>query len=142
VRGKVVGHGCSGHFLACPVKAIIRRVLHLRSNNAPPTTPLAAVGSTFQPVSPAAVLSMLRRAGAAYEAHTGATLPHITLHALRATGASALLSQGASSDTIRLLGRWRSDASLRYLHLQNHVRISSFAKSMLHSTPLPAPTPT
>ena len=35
---------------------------------------------------------------------------------LRAGGAMALLAAQMDSDTIRILGRWRSDTMLRYLH--------------------------
>ena len=41
VRGEVVGHAPSGALDLCPARAIGRRVLHLRHNNAPPSTPLA-----------------------------------------------------------------------------------------------------
>ena len=43
VRGEVIGLGRSGDPYLCPVKAIVRRVLHLWSHNVPPHTPLARV---------------------------------------------------------------------------------------------------
>ena len=46
VRGEVIGLACSGDPYLCPVKAIIRRVLFLRSHSAPPSTPLARVFHT------------------------------------------------------------------------------------------------
>jgi len=40
VRGEIIGLGCSGNSAFCPVSAALRRVLHLRQHNAPPTQPL------------------------------------------------------------------------------------------------------
>jgi hypothetical protein len=45
VCGKTVGHGCSGDPQACPVLAVIHRILHLRSFHAPPNTPLCALNA-------------------------------------------------------------------------------------------------
>jgi hypothetical protein len=74
--------------------------------------------------------SLLRLGGAAFAAtNNNIALPVLHQKALRATGASALLSQGASILTIKLLGRWKSDAALRYLHLQSQM--SALAPSML-----------
>jgi hypothetical protein len=80
---------------------------------------------------------LYRLGGSAYEKHHGIRLPPIHLKALRATGASALLAQGASITTVQPLGRWKSDAALRYLHLQHPVCMSGVAQSML-----PGPPPT
>ena len=33
VKGKVIGHGCTRDPLLCPVQALARQVIHLRSNN-------------------------------------------------------------------------------------------------------------
>mmetsp|Transcript_19169 Transcript_19169/g.25175 ORF Transcript_19169/g.25175 Transcript_19169/m.25175 type:complete len:207 (+) Transcript_19169:277-897(+) len=41
VRGEVVHHGLSGHPILCPVRAMTRRVQHLRAHNAPTHTILA-----------------------------------------------------------------------------------------------------
>lgn len=50
---------------------------------------------------------------------------------LRAAGANALLCAQVDPDIIRLLGRWRSDEMLRYLHLQAAPIMSDFAPRML-----------
>jgi hypothetical protein len=134
VRGETVGHGLSGNPYACPVKATIRRVLHLRSFNAPPTTPLCAVDNIHRTIQPSSILAFLRQGGAAHAIHTNTEFQRIHLKALRATGASALLSVGTDYTTIKLLGRWKSDSALRYLHLQNNARMSTFAPRMLAPT--------
>jgi hypothetical protein len=43
----------------------------------------------------------------------------------------ALFNSNVDSDTIRLIGRWQSDAMLRYLHLQAQPVMQGFASRML-----------
>ena len=45
----------------------------------------------------------------------------------------ALLCAHVDSDTIKLLGRWRSDEMLRYLHVQAQPVMKDFAAKMLQS---------
>ena len=45
----------------------------------------------------------------------------LSAHSLRPGGATALLCAGFSKEHIQLLGRWRSDAMFRYLHLQSNA---------------------
>jgi hypothetical protein len=131
VRGETVGHGRSGDPHACPVLATVRRILHLRSFNAPPCTPLCALDAMGRSVSAAAITALLRQGGLAFSlANNNVPLPVIHQKALRPTGASALLAQGADENTIKLMGRWKSDSALRYLHLQ---RMLALAPSMLNA---------
>jgi hypothetical protein len=55
----------------------------------------------------------------------------VSARSLRASGAMALLCARVDSDTIRLLGRWRSDEMLRYLHVQAQPLMQKFAAQML-----------
>ena len=55
----------------------------------------------------------------------------ISARSLRASGAMALLCAQVDSDVIRLLGRWRSDEMLRYLHIQAEPVMRDFASRML-----------
>jgi hypothetical protein len=43
----------------------------------------------------------------------------------------ALLCAKVDTDTIRLLGRWRSDEMLRYLHVQTFPLVAPLASQML-----------
>jgi hypothetical protein len=51
--------------------------------------------------------------------------------ALRAASAMALLSAHADTDTIQLLGRWRSDEMLKYLTVQAQPIMRDFSSGML-----------
>jgi hypothetical protein len=48
---------------------------------------------------------------------TGISADEASAQSLRAGGAMALLSGHMDMDHIRMLGRWHSDAMMRYLHM-------------------------
>jgi hypothetical protein len=50
---------------------------------------------------------------------------------LRASGAMALLCANVDTDRIRLIGCWRSDEMLRYLHVQAEPIMRHFSSRML-----------
>ena len=133
VRGEVIGLGRSGNPHLCPVQSIVRRVLHLRQHNAPPNTPLARVFTTrWEKITPALISDTLRNAVTFLSPAALGFLPtDVSARCLRAAGANALLCAKVDSDTIRLLGRWRSDEMLRYLHLQAAPIMRNFARDML-----------
>jgi hypothetical protein len=105
VRGETVGHSRSVDPHACPVLATVCHILHLRSFNFSPTTPLCTLTATGHSISPAAITDLLRQGGLAFYLVTNTTIPPIHQKALRATGASTLLAQGAKYSTIKLTGQ-------------------------------------
>ena len=133
VRGEVIGLACSGDPFLCPVQSIIRRVLYLRSHAAPHTTPLARVITSATRVTAAIITTCIRDA----VAHIGPSLgflPHeVSARCLRAAGATALLLSRVDPDVIRLIGRWRLDEMLRYLHVQAYPLMKDYARQMLTS---------
>jgi hypothetical protein len=133
VRGEVVGLGLSGDPFVCPVKAVTCRVRHLRQHNAPPHTPLCTYYLNTRPryVTPNDVSVTLKASVLALGADLGFTTKEVSARSLRAAGAMALLCAHVDSDTIRLLGRWRSDEMLRYLTVQAQPIMRDFASRML-----------
>jgi hypothetical protein len=133
VRGEVIGHSRSGSPICCPVLALVRRILHLRHHSSPPATPLATyyTNNIANPVRPADITDALRQATALVGPSIGFLPNDISASSLRAGGAMALLCASVDSDRIRLLGRWRSDEMLRYLHLQAQPVMRHFASKML-----------
>jgi hypothetical protein len=134
VRGEVVGLGRSGNPHLCPVSAVARRILHLRDHQAPHTQPLATYYSNgrWYPVLTADITAALRAAVTFIGPHRIGFLPSdVTAKSLRASGAMALLVARIDTDLIRLLGRWRSDEMLRYLHLQAQPIMNRFAPLMV-----------
>ena len=113
VENEVIKLGRSGDPFLCPTLAVARRILHLRSANASRHAPLGRVFTPtgVQRVTPALITSKLR-------------------DAVRFIGADLGFLPG-DPDVIRLLGRWRSDEMLRYLHLSAEPVMQSFASKML-----------
>jgi hypothetical protein len=119
-RGEIIGHARSGALHACPVTCIIRLILHARQNNAPPTLPLCAikVNNTWQLVTSPQITGGLRLQVAIHGFQFGLVPADISAKSLRASGAMALLLGGIDADRIKLVGRWKTDEMLRYLHAQ------------------------
>jgi hypothetical protein len=133
VRGEVIGLGRSGNPVLCPVFATTRRITHLRTYHAPPTTPLAShyMSPALTLICPADITTALRCSTAIIGPSVGFLPSDISARSLRAAGAMALLCAHVDSDVIRLLGRWRSDETLRYLHVQAEPLMRDFARRML-----------
>ena len=107
----------------CPVRALIRRIKHIRRNS--PTLNLCL--STYF-AFPGAHPRMLR----AYDVNAavkkaviqlglhrnGLTSNLVGSHSLRAGGAMAMYLNGVPHDTVRKMGRWQSDTFLMYIHEQ------------------------
>jgi hypothetical protein len=141
VRGELIGLGRSGHPQWCPVKTLINRTLHLKTHRALPTTPIYSYFTTsWHHITTTALTSHLRLAVASLGPSYGITPLEISVRSLRSSGAMALLCAKVDTDMIRLLGRWRSDEMLRYLHVQSFPIVAPLAAQMLqhgHFTLIP-----
>lgn len=86
----------------------------------------------WRPVSPTAITATLRAAvNFLGPSSLGFLAKDVTARCLRAAGAMALLCARIDSDVIRLIGRWRSDAMLRYLTVQAEPIMRDHARRML-----------
>jgi hypothetical protein len=136
VRGEVIGLGSTPAYF-CPVKALQRRVLHLRRHSAPSTTPIASyfLAGRWHRISPSNITDALRAtvASTCDSAQLGFLHSDVSARSLRAAGAMALLCAKVDTDIIRLMGRWRSDEMLRYLHVQAEPVMRGFAPLMLQA---------
>ncbi len=133
VRGEVIGLGLSGDPFVCPVKATASRVQHLRDHNAPANTPLCTYycNDKAHYVTPGDISTTLKSSVRALGSAIGFSSTEVSARSLCAAGAMALLCAHVDSDTIRLLGRWRSDEMLRYLTVQAQPIMRNFASRML-----------
>jgi hypothetical protein len=135
VRGEVIGLGRSGDPNFCPVVATARRVLHLRQAAALPSQPLASylnpASATLRRITPSELTALLRMSTHLLGPTYGFLPSDVSARSLRAAGAMALLCANVDTDRIRLLGRWRSDEMLRYLHVQAEPVMRNFASQML-----------
>lgn len=131
VRGEVIGQASTGDSFVCPVKSLVRRILYLRSHNAPPTTPLSRVFNTPARVTPSVLTATLRDCVQYLGPDLGFLPSEVSARSLRAAGATALLLARVDTDVIRLIGRWRSDEMLRYLHVQAYPLMRNYSRLML-----------
>jgi hypothetical protein len=133
VQGELVGLGRSNHAFLCPVKAMIWRIKHLRLHNAIPTTPIYKYHDNRQwaAISTIHITHRLRLATASVGHEVGVRPTDISVRSLRSSGAMALLCADVDSDRIRLLGCWRSDEMLRYLHVQALPIVAPLANLMV-----------
>jgi hypothetical protein len=135
VKGEKIAHGRSGHRFFCPVLAAARRIIHLRINLAPPSTPLhchrKSPAFSWSPVRSGHVTDLVKRIVVTSGAPFGLQPDHVTAKSLRASGAMALLIARVDQDLIQLIGRWKSDSMLRYLHISALPVMHNHAKSMV-----------
>jgi hypothetical protein len=132
VRGELVGLGRSGHPRHCPVVALINRVKHLRQHHAPLTTPLYSYFHIrWHRIDTTLLTQHLRHAVVAMGHDYGIQSHQVSIRSLRSSGAMSLLCAKVDTDMIRLLGRWRSDEMMRYLHVQTFPLVAPLAAQML-----------
>ena len=132
-KDEVISHGDTTETLLSPLKALRRRINHLRHWQAASDTPLHTV---FLPngrrhrVTAADINGALKKSCTAIGASLGLSPSDISARALRAGGAMALLRAKVDSDEIKIMGRWKSDAMLVYLH-RSALDTIDFASRML-----------
>jgi hypothetical protein len=133
VKGEVIGLGHSGDSLLSPPRILARRIIHLRTHGAALTTPLCRchVPTGWIHIKPKNITDALQDAVRFLGPSLGFLPTDVTARCLRAAGANALLCSNVDTDIIRLLGRWRSDEMLRYLHVQAAPLMSDFSRRML-----------
>jgi hypothetical protein len=133
VQGKIIHHRCSGSLLICPVKAVIRRLLHLCDHTTDITIPLASYHQSNKLCAVATKdITLALRLSVASLRPTLCLLPEdISTRSLPAGRAMALLWAKVDKNVILLLGRWRSNVMMWYLHIQAQPVMKHFGKTML-----------
>ncbi len=136
VHGELITLSRSGHHTLCPVAAAIARVQHLRQHNASPDTPIYSYwDTTHWNTIVSHDLTIALRTAAATQNPDEATC--ISARSLRSAGAMALFCAGMEKTTIQLLGRWKSEELLRYLHTQAFPVTAHCAQLMLRHGDFP-----
>ena len=132
VKGEAIGTRRSGHPTGCAVLRILHRVAYLRCCGAPRDIPLASYhdGNEWRTVKSADFTHELRTSIAAIGPSVGLQPHEVSARSLRASGAMALLLAGVDTDIIRIIGRWRSNAMLRYLHVTARTLTHNHAQLM------------
>ena len=130
-RAETIAHGRSNHPSICPVLTAVRRLQHLRQHGAAATLPFCAVRRDCQWMQvPSTAITAILQVSATALPSAGILPQQITARSLRSGGAMALMCSGVPTDTIKLVGRWRSDAIFRYLHTQAAPVVAPLAQQM------------
>jgi hypothetical protein len=82
-------------------------------------------------IRPADITSALRTSTAIIGPSVGFLPADISARSLRAAGAMTLLCAHVDTDVICLIGQWRSDEMLCYLHVQAEPIMRDFSRRML-----------
>lgn len=136
VRGEKIRHAASGDPDICPVRAVERRIQHLRRFHAPAETPLYtyyADSGVPRDCHTQLVTKLLKQAAERAFPRTGIPKGKISARSLRPGGATAMLCAGFAPIDIQLVGRWNSEAMLRYLRADASPAVHQYAVKMLAS---------
>jgi hypothetical protein len=135
IRNEKIILGLSGTGLCCPVRATGRRIRYLRRHNAKCTVPIASlyVRNRRTAIKAQQITATVRHAMTVNFHRTGITANDVSARSLRAGGAMALLCGKVDMNLIQMLGRWHSDAMIRYLHMQAQPIVQHFAAKMYNN---------
>ena len=135
VRGECIGHWATQDPTYCPCKALARLAACLLRHGAAATTPICTY---YDPhARPCSVLSThitnsIRHAANSVRHLTGIDPFLLSARSLRPGGATALLCANVDPTTIQLIGRWKSDAMIRYLRVNARTVQNRYAQQMLN----------
>ena len=133
-KGSCIHHHGNGKSFLCPVKALVRRFLHIRDNTTDWNTFLSAYfdGSTRADVTARDISDRMKLAAVClgYPSVRGIQVANISTHSLRAGGANALHLCGYLDREIQKMGRWRSDTFLEYILDKLHMFSAGMSKNM------------
>lgn len=135
-KGVCIHQHVNGDCFMCPVRALGRRVLHIRDNGGTAETFLSAFWSNgvCHYVTHDHISSGLKLAAAAldYPSCKGIPIDRIDTHSLRCGGANALALSGYSDRQIQKMGRWRSATFLEYIKESLFEFSAGMSSSMKH----------
>ena len=118
-KGVCVYQQHNGDPVKCPVRALARRVIHLRTHNAGGKEFLSAYWTEGMKRNATAedISHHLKMAGGLldYPKRKGIPIDRIDTHSLRGGGANALALSGYSDTQIQKMGRWRGATFKEYI---------------------------
>ncbi len=118
-KGVCIHHQTNGESYLCPIRALGRRVCHIRANTKNTNANLSTFFVKGKPheVNHNHISSAVKLAAAAldYPSCKGIPIDRVDTHSLRCGGANALSLSGYSDREIQKMGRWRSATFLEYI---------------------------
>jgi hypothetical protein len=134
-RDEKLVQGLSGDSKCCPVTATARRIKYHRSKHSKQTVSIASYYRAHRRTNIRAkdITDTLRHAMTMNYHRTGIHASEISARSLRAGGAMAMMCSKIDLNNIRMMGRWHSDAMMRYLHVQAQPIIERYAAKMFNN---------
>lgn len=133
-KGVCIYQEGNGQALLCPVRALGRRICHLRRHGARPKTFLSAyfAAGTQGNVTAEHVSAAVKIAATAlsYPGTKGIPIQRINTHSLRSGGANALALAGYSDTQIQKMGRWRGATFKEYIREELACYSQGMSRSM------------
>ena len=133
-KGVCVYHEANGDMIHCPVRALGRRVRHIRAGNGHGKTFLSAyfVKNRRFDVTAENVSKALKGAARAlaYPTTKGIPIERINTHSLRSGGANALALSGYTDTQIQKMGRWRGATFKEYIREELAVYSENMSRDM------------
>lgn len=134
VRNEGISHGLSGDPVICPVRAVQRQVQHLRTFQAQPDCPIGCWFDShgkLHRVTSTMLTAAIRQSATRLFQVLGIDPMSLSARGLRAGGATALLCGGVDPVIGKLIGRWKSDEMLKYLHVRAIPLMQNYSSLML-----------
>jgi hypothetical protein len=135
-KGVCIHQECNGDPRHCPVRALGRRIIHIRTNTSDSSTYLSAffvAGARFDVTDNDICLSLKQAARALhYPEQKGIPIDRVDTHSLRSGGANALSLAGFSDREIQKMGRWRSATFKEYIREELACFSEGMSKKMRH----------
>jgi hypothetical protein len=132
-KGVCIHQEHNGDSITCPVRALGRRVHHIRANSKHPATFLSAYfmdGKRWD-VTDRNISAALKGAALALEYPSrGFPIERIDTHSLRSGGANALSLAGYSDRQIQKMGRWKGATFKEYIREELHTFSQGMSRHM------------
>lgn len=133
-KGVCIHQQKNGHRIHCPVRALGRRVAHIRGHTVQLDTFLSAFyinGQRFD-VTDNDIRTSIKRAAELlnYPQARGIPIARIDTHSLRSGGANALSLSGYSDREIQKMGRWKSATFKEYIREELHCFSNGMSRKM------------
>jgi hypothetical protein len=135
-KGVCIHQETNGDPWHCPVRALGRRIVHIRSHIADSSTFLSAffVGRARFDVTDNDIRLSLKQAARAlqYPEQKGIPIDRVDTHSLHSGGANALSLAGFSDREIQKMGRWRSATFKEYIREELACFSEGMSQQMKH----------
>jgi hypothetical protein len=132
-KGVCIHQEHNGNPIACPVRALGRRYLHIRAHSSDPKTFLSSFFNDkgHYDVTDRNVSAALKLAALVLDYPSrGFPIDRIDTHSLRSGGANALSLAGYSDRQIQKMGRWKGSTFKEYIREELHVFSKGMSRDM------------